>query len=374
MTTKKTASVRHLCASLALLVLAHATAGQAAPPPTELSSEELIARVTPSVAVVLTGVGAGRLSGVASAVIVRSDGVLLTAYHVIKDAREVQVRLKTGEIYDRVELLAVDERRDVAAIRIPAANLPALAIAPLDAARLGEPLSVVSNPSGLTWSASTGVLSAVRPVEEVAQTHSGYRVLQFTAPVSPGSSGGAVVDSQGRVLGIVVFSAKGQALNFAVPIDAVFGLASGSEHTALPSGGDLQPLQPERPLSSASLARENPANSLRQARTVFISSRTVWFTTATLEKELMKQQNFRDWGLTVVRDPQLADLHLEVDRPLWTYTFTVAVQDARTSMLLGTDQVIAASGDLAAPTLAEKIVKMIATARSTETATVAKKD
>ena len=88
----------------------------------------------------------------------------------------------------------------------------------------------------------------------------------------------------------------------------------------------------------------------------------------------MKQQNFRDWGLTVVRDPQLADLHLEVDRPLWTYTFTVAVQDARTSMLLGTDQVIAASGDLAAPTLAEKIVKMIGTARSTETATVAKKD
>src|SRR5271168_1313823 len=238
--TKQTASVRYLCASLALLALAHSVASQAPPLPTELSSEEVIARVTPSVAVVLTGAGAGRLSGVASAVIVRSDGLLLTAYHVIKDAREVQVRLKTGEIYDRVELVAVDERRDVAAIRIPAANLPALAIAPLDEARLGEPVSVVSNPSGLTWSASTGVLSAVRPVEEVVETHSGYRVLQFTAPVSPGSSGGAVVDSKGRVLGIVVFSAKGQALNFAVPIDAVFGLANGSEHTALPSGGDLQ--------------------------------------------------------------------------------------------------------------------------------------
>jgi hypothetical protein len=351
-----------------LLALAHAAVGQAPPLPTELSSEEVIARVVPSVAVVLTGAGAGRLSGVGSGVIVRSDGVLLTAYHVIKDAREVQVRLKTGEIYDRVELVAVDERRDVAAIRIPAANLPALAVAPLEEARLGEPVFVVSNPSGLTWSASAGVLSAVRPpVEEVLATQSGYRVLQFTAPVSPGSSGGAVVDSKGRALGIVVFSKQGQALNFAVPIDAVLGLASGSEHTPLPSGGDLQPRQPERPPSSASLARENPTDLLRKARTVFVHSRTGWFTTATLEKELMKQRDFHDWGLTVVRDRKLADLDVEVDRPLWTYTFTVVVQDARTSMLLGSDEVVAASGDLAAPSLAEKIVKMIGAARSAET-------
>ena len=98
MTTKEAASVRFLCAALTLLVLAHGAMGQAPPLPTELSSEEVIARVAPSVAVVLTGAGAGRLSGVGSGVIVRSDGVVLTAYHVIKDAREVQMRLKTGEI------------------------------------------------------------------------------------------------------------------------------------------------------------------------------------------------------------------------------------------------------------------------------------
>lgn len=372
MKTKEAAGVRYLCVSLILLALAHAAVGQAPPLPAELSSEEVIARVAPSVAVVLTGAGAGRLSGVGSGVIVRSDGVLLTAYHVIKDAREVQVVLKTGEIYDRVELIAVDERRDVAAIRIPAAALPALAIAPLEEARLGEPIFIVSNPSGLTWSASAGVVSAVRPVDEVLATHSGYRVVQFTAPVSPGSSGGAVVDSKGRALGIVVFSKQGQALNFAVPIDAVLGLASGSEHTGLPSGRDLQPRKPERPASSANLARENPADLLRKARTVFVHSRSVWFTPATLENELIKQRDFQNWGLTVVRDRKLADLDVEVDRPLWTYTFTVVVQDARTSMLLGSDKVVAASGDLAAPSLGEKIVKMIGATRSAETASVNK--
>ncbi len=241
MTTKQTARLRYLCSILTLLALAHAALGQA-PPPTELSSEEVIAHVAPSVAVILTGEGAGRLSGVGSGIIVRSDGVILTAYHVIKDAREVQVRLKTGEIYDHVELVAVDERRDVAAIRIPAVALPALPVAPLEEVRPGEPIFIVSNPSGLTWSASAGVLSAVRPVEEVLTTQSGYRVLQFTAPVSPGSSGGAVVDSKGRALGIVVFSKQGQALNFAVPLETVFGLLRQGMRQFL--GQDLQPRQP----------------------------------------------------------------------------------------------------------------------------------
>ena len=63
MTTKEAASVRYLCASLTLLALAHGAVGQTPPMPTELSSEEVIARVAPSVAVVLTGAGAGRLSG-----------------------------------------------------------------------------------------------------------------------------------------------------------------------------------------------------------------------------------------------------------------------------------------------------------------------
>ncbi len=366
MTIKKAASFRYLCSTLTLLGLAQVALGQARALPTELSSEEVIARVAPSVAVILTGAGAGRLSGVGSGVIVRSDGVLLTAYHVIKDAREVQVRLKTGETYDNVELVAVDERRDVAAIRIPAANSPALEVAPLNDARPGEPVYVVSNPSGLTWSASAGVLSAVRPVEELLTTQTGYRVLQFSAPVSPGSSGGVLVDSHGRALGIVVFSTQGQALNFAVPVESVFGLAGESAHTPLPSGRDLQPPQSQRPPSSASLAKESPTDLLRNARSVFVHSRTVWFTTPTLEKELMKQRDFHDWGIAIVRDRKLADLDVEVDRPLWTYTFTVVVQDARTSMLLGSDKVVAASGDLAAPNLAEKIVKMIRAARSTE--------
>lgn len=56
----------------------------------------------------------------------RPNGVILTAYHAIKDARELQVRLHTGDVYDRGVLLGVDERRDVAALKISAGSLPAL--------------------------------------------------------------------------------------------------------------------------------------------------------------------------------------------------------------------------------------------------------
>jgi hypothetical protein len=363
---KRHGRLRYTCLVVFLLSFVSGARGQTAQP----SSEQIIARVSPSVAIILTGEGAGRLSGVGSGVIVRSDGILLTAYHVIKDAKEVQVRLKSGETYDHVELVGVDQRRDVAALRIPAIDLPAVSPAPTSQAQAGEPVYVVSNPSGLSWSASAGILSAVRPVSEVAPERSGYSVLQFTAPVSPGSSGGVVVDSKGRALGIVVFSEQGQGLNFAVPIQNVFDLAeqSASQPTQLPSGSNLHLPKPAEPPSSASLAHENPASMLRNARTVFIHSRTVWFTPAALEKDLMKQKQFESWGLEIVRDPKLADLNIEVDRPLWTYTFTVTVMDTRTSMLLGSDKVTAASGDSAAHGLAKKVVAILAAARSTERA------
>jgi S1-C subfamily serine protease len=92
--------------------------------PQALSGDQVVERVSPSAVSILVGKGDGQVAGVASGVIVRSDGVILTANHVVKGMREVQVRLKSGEIYDQVELIASDERRDVAALRIPATGLP----------------------------------------------------------------------------------------------------------------------------------------------------------------------------------------------------------------------------------------------------------
>lgn len=74
---------------------------------------------------ILAGAGAGRLNTIATGTIVSKDGILLTALHIVKGAAEVQVRMANGDVFDHVELLGSDERRDVAALKIPAGSLPA---------------------------------------------------------------------------------------------------------------------------------------------------------------------------------------------------------------------------------------------------------
>src|SRR5215470_20289988 len=216
-----------LASSLAIPVFcaisASSAIGQAQAPQT-LSGDQVVERVSPSAVSILVGRGDGQVAGVASGVIIRNDGVILTANHVVRGMREVQIRLKNGERYDQVELIASDERRDVAALRIAAIGLPVLSVGNTANAAPGATVYVVSNAVGLPWTASSGILSATRMADDVPGAGSGYRILQFTAPLSPGSSGGVLVDGEAKILGIVVGSMSvGQNVNFAVPIDSVSG-------------------------------------------------------------------------------------------------------------------------------------------------------
>src|SRR5260370_35061451 len=88
-----------------------------------LSGDQVIDHVSPAVVLILVSTGNGQVSGIGSGLIVRSDGILLTANHGLKAMREVQVRLKNGEVYDHVESVATDQRRDGAPLRSPAASL-----------------------------------------------------------------------------------------------------------------------------------------------------------------------------------------------------------------------------------------------------------
>lgn len=273
-----------------IFALLAAEAGYSQGSPAALTGPEIAARIKPSVALVLVGEGAGRLTATASAVCVSANGVLLTAYHVVKDAREVQVRLESGEIYDNVQLLGVDTRRDVAAIRIPAAGLPVLPVARASDAKPGEVVYVISNPAGLAWSVTSGTLSAMRLADEIPGAGKGFHLLQFTAPVSPGSSGGLLVDAKGRALGLVTASLAGQNLNFAVPLINVLGLANSSlAGTPFGQGSDLHLPQAAEPASSQAAAKANPTEILLSARTVAITTRTTFFTPALLSRALLRQ-------------------------------------------------------------------------------------
>src|SRR5258708_1823759 len=130
--------------------------------------------------------------------------------------------MANGAVFGRVELLGSAQRRDITALTISAGALPALTPGSTTSVAQGDPVYAVTNADGPGWSATEGILSAIRPADEVPGAGSGFRLLQFSAPVAPGSSGGALVDRAGFLIGIITGS-KGYA-GFAVPIENVLGL------------------------------------------------------------------------------------------------------------------------------------------------------
>lgn len=171
--------------------------------------------------VVLIEVDGASGSRQGSGFIVDPDGRIFTNQHVIEGAESVRVKLASGDVFERVEILGVDERRDIAVIEIPGFDLPALPLGNSDSVHVGQPVIAIGSPLGLENTVSSGIVSGRR------REPGGYSLLQITAPTSQGSSGGPVITDGGQVIGIAVSQIRdGQNLNFAVPINYARGLSS----------------------------------------------------------------------------------------------------------------------------------------------------
>lgn len=327
-------------------------------------SQTIFEHAKAATVIVLAGEGAGRVSSIATGVVISKDGVILTAYHAIKGALEVQVRMADGDVFDRVQLLGFDERRDVAALKISAGALPTLSPGSTATLAQGDPVYAVTNANGLAWSATEGILSAVRPADEVPGAGTGFRLLQFTAPVAPGASGGALVDRTGALIGIII-GGKGAAA-FAVPIENVLGLPEQGPQRALGSGATLQmPAQQAAlvPQSSAAIADADPKQILKNAKTIYLYSKTSFLTVDTVVRALTQEKDWDKLGLTLVTDARLADLNITFDRPLFTYYHTFVITDKRTSIVLGSGKETAFDGTIASGPMASDIVKIFAAVR-----------
>lgn len=358
-------------AKLALLMSVYVPVAAAQ---TALSSEQVLEQVSSSVATVLVGDGNGTNLRVGSAVVIRRDGVLLTAFHVVKDARELQVKFKSGEAYDNVQLLGVDQRRDVAALRVSAGQLPTLPLVSLQEVKAGMPVYTVSQAQALPWTASSGIASAVRLADEIQGAGTGYRLIQFTAPISAGSSGGLLVDGNARLLGIIVGTfEEGQNLNFAVPIESVIGLGNIPATATFRSGTRLQlptaapvlgrtpkaGVDVEGPEKSEVIASRDPKVILHKFRTLYVSSRTVWLKDEVMKNALRQQPQFKDLGVVLVDNPKMADAVLVTDRVLMTWDFTYSLSHQNTSIVLATGKFTSIDGMAAANVIAKDVLKRI---------------
>jgi tetratricopeptide (TPR) repeat protein len=140
------------------------------------------------------------------------EGIVATNFHVVKGSSKGFARvLGLKDEYPIAGIVGIDRERDLVLLSVPGAKAPSLPLGDSSQVAVGDEVYVVGNPKGLEGTFSEGIVSAVRQVGS-------NTLIQVTAPISPGSSGGPVLNSQGKVIGIAVATIKGgQNLNFAVP-------------------------------------------------------------------------------------------------------------------------------------------------------------
>jgi len=166
-----------------------------------------------------SSINGGTLLG--SGFIVSSDGKIATNLHVVRDLKSGAVRLPTGEVYDNFSVVAFDERKDLAVIRIAGFELPSLGMGNSNELKPGETVIAIGNPDALNGTVTKGIVSAIR--DDPAGR--GFRVIQTDAAINPGNSGGPLLNEKGEVVGIVSAKIKdSENLNFAVPINYLRGL------------------------------------------------------------------------------------------------------------------------------------------------------
>ncbi len=316
---------------------------------------DLRARAPQSMALILVGDGEGHTQSVVAGAISRSDGIVLTAYHFVKGAREVQVRLSDGEIYDQVEITGFDERRDVVALHFAALGLTPFTVAQVENCVPGDKIHALTADGTLAWRLSDGVLGQVRLADEVLGAGHGYRVIQFMVPLPAGAPSGALLNSLGQLLGIITSPQVAGGEEFAVPMESITGLSTEGLRIALGNGKDLA-LPPMAPGLGAS---SDAQPSLASAETLRIISSTSFFTPFMLEGELLNTPEFRSLGINVVSSAGNAGLVVNVDRPLFTYDFTFSICDSHSGVVLATGKVTAIDGPHAAKAIAKKLVLVI---------------
>ena len=180
-----------------------------------------------------------------SGFILTSDGLAGTNFHVLRGTSHALAKCCGGRVFEIRSIEGIDSDKDLVVFQlyengssVKPHDLPSVTLGSTTDLTAGQRLIVIGSPQGLENTISDGILSAVRDYE-------GIRYLQITAPISPGSSGGPVFDTTGKMIGVASFQfKKGQNLNFAVGVDHVRPLLEQHLNASFDS---VQPLEARHP-------------------------------------------------------------------------------------------------------------------------------
>jgi S1-C subfamily serine protease len=165
--------------------------------------------------------GAVPQEGQGSGFVIDKEGHILTNYHVIANARQVEVTLYNRKKY-RAKIVGTDRAHDLAIVQIEAPNLTPAVLGDSRNLQVGQKVYAIGNPFGLSGTLTTGIVSSIRSVREP----DGMQIddaIQTDAAINPGNSGGPLMNWRGEVIGIntMIYSGVGQSagIGFAIPIN-----------------------------------------------------------------------------------------------------------------------------------------------------------
>jgi putative serine protease PepD len=240
--------------------------------PVDGASEEPVAAVAAAVAPAVVQLESS--SGLGSGFVYDESGLILTAHHVVEGAEQVQVRLADGTLLEG-QVLGGDPSTDVAVVKVdPSADLVVATLATGVDVAVGQLAIAIGSPFGLDQTVTSGIVSAVGRSSE---TPGGViPAIQTDAPINSGNSGGALVDRQGRIIGIndSIITGGGESngnlgIGFAIPIDIAKAVADrivagestdagylgveGAESTGNRAGAAIASIEPGSPAADAGL-------------------------------------------------------------------------------------------------------------------------
>ncbi len=251
------------CAGLAALVaVSVACGGTVKAPRQRLTPKQMVERSKPGIVRIEVWDRQGQ-PGIGTGFFVARDGRLATNLHVINGTVKADVVMHDGTKYPVSRVVAIDEAHNLAIVSIERPNDVRLVLGDSDKVSAGDPVFAIGNPLGADYTISDGLISAVRQLDQTT-------VLQISAPISQGSSGGPLLNHYGEVIGVATLvSAEGQNLNFGMPsnylrpmVDQTGGWTFAQFAQAQASNGQLGntigQLQGDRPRTK--IRREVPSH------------------------------------------------------------------------------------------------------------------
>jgi serine protease Do len=163
-----------------------------------------------------------REHGMGSGVIVTQDGYILTNNHVVENAEKVHVTLDDGREFD-AKVVGTDPKTDIAVVKVEATGLPYIQLADSDKIEVGDVTLAIGNPFGVGQTVTSGIISATGRAAGIGGPDFYEDFIQTDAAINPGNSGGALIDAEGRLIGIntAILSRTGgnNGIGFAVPVN-----------------------------------------------------------------------------------------------------------------------------------------------------------